>query len=1009
MFNFLDTTNIGKEYNGFVLCSIEDIPDYKAKGVFLRHKRTGLEVYHVIKDDKENMFAFAFRTVSKDSKGTAHIMEHSTLCGSEKYPLKEPFTTLAATSLNTFLNALTYPDKTVYPGASVVKADYFNMMDVYADCVFFPKLDHATFIQEGHRLEMDENGKLSIQGVVYNEMKGNFTAFNQIAYSEAISAMYPDSYPSFESGGDPLEIPNLTYEQFLEFHQKFYNPDNCILYLYGDIPTAEQLDFLNQRFMGRIEKKYNCINDVPDYASDSPIMKTEIKNLMELKLNTESKEIRRIAPDAGAIGEMVNLIWYTGEQNIEKYFLGEVLCGNDSSPMKKLLKESGLGDDDSSGNFGQFQEEFWIFGLVGVKKSNEQKLYDLIMKGLQDIYDKGVSKEDVDSAVMGIDFNLREVNRWWGPSSMQIMDKVLKDWTFGNKCGKSLDPISAFEGLKKRLAEDPDLPKKLIKKYFLDNKLVMKVVVEPTSEYFDKRNKAEAELIARLEKQVDKEQLKKDLEELHAYQQHVETPEETACIPSTKKEDLDRKIESPRAKLQFIKGKDGCNIPLFVSQEETNGLFYMEVLYPFDRIEPKYYRYLSFLSNVITNLGWNKKGWDNCIAQSACIMGDVWGKLLIGNVNDCPECNEQAAKFSQYNFMGRNWLGVAAKALASQSQECLDLMAEIITTMDFDDVKRFKILAQEQWVETKSNFIAAGRDYAMKRARCGSSYQMALVELLWGVTQVNTALEFKKHPAKTLKLLKKLYGECLSAGGIIHITADEETLKQLLPKMEKFASDAQISALLPPGKYELKDIVKQVSEYQTVLDPMGVQVLKVESQTGYSVVESKASRYLTKEASAEQVFSSWFSMHTLWDKIRTTGGAYGASCWIDNGEQAVLYTSYRDPSPQKSVKLYAQAIKEVMENPIPKEDIDKTIVSNYGTAIIPATPKEKGERGFQAFIYGEPEDSRQKRIDNLLNVTPEDVQNAVKRLYENTQEEYRQVVFCDKKVDISGKKLKLPL
>ena len=171
MFDFLDSENIGKEYKGFVLCSIDDVPDYKAKGVFLRHKRTGLEVYHVIKDDKENMFAFAFRTVSKDSKGTAHIMEHSTLCGSEKYPLKEPFNTLAATSLNTFLNALTYPDKTVYPGASVVRSDYFNMMDVYADSVFFPKLDYTTFIQEGHRLEMDENGKLSIQGVVYNEMK----------------------------------------------------------------------------------------------------------------------------------------------------------------------------------------------------------------------------------------------------------------------------------------------------------------------------------------------------------------------------------------------------------------------------------------------------------------------------------------------------------------------------------------------------------------------------------------------------------------------------------------------------------------------------------------------------------------------------------------------------------------------------------------------------------------------------------------------------------------------
>ena len=249
MFNFTDSANIGKAYKDFVLISIDDLPDFKATGVYLRHKITGLEVYHILKDDKENLFAYAFRTLDKTSRGVAHIMEHSVLCGSEKYPLKEPFITLASTSLNTFLNALTYPDKTVYPGASVVKADYYNMMDVYGDAVFFPKLDHATFIQEGHRVEMDENGKLSIQGIVYNEMKGNYSSFQPIAFGDLISAMFPESYPAFESGGDPLHIPELTYEEFLDFHQKFYSPDNCILFLYGDIPTFEQLDFIDERFI----------------------------------------------------------------------------------------------------------------------------------------------------------------------------------------------------------------------------------------------------------------------------------------------------------------------------------------------------------------------------------------------------------------------------------------------------------------------------------------------------------------------------------------------------------------------------------------------------------------------------------------------------------------------------------------------------------------------------------------------------------------------------------------
>ena len=339
MFDFTDSSNLGKTYNGFTLLSIDNIPDYKATGVFLRHKRTGLELYHVIKDDKENLFAFAFRTITKDSLGTAHIMEHSTVCGSEKYPLKEPFNTLASTSLNTFLNALTYPDKTVYPGASIVTADYFNMMDVYADAVFFPKLDHATFLQEGHRLELDNKGKVSIQGVVYNEMKGNYSAFPQVAFSNQINAMFPQSYPSFDSGGDPLEIPNLTYEQFLDFHQKFYNPDNCLLFLYGDIPTARQLDFLNERFMSRLEKKYNCTQDVPNGNSKTTIIKPEIQELQKLNLVKESCEVRTAAPDTGATGELVTVSWYTGKADMEKYYLSEVICGNDSSPLSLALKK----------------------------------------------------------------------------------------------------------------------------------------------------------------------------------------------------------------------------------------------------------------------------------------------------------------------------------------------------------------------------------------------------------------------------------------------------------------------------------------------------------------------------------------------------------------------------------------------------------------------------------------------------------------------------------------------
>ena len=1010
MFNFLDSQNIGKAYKGFTLLAIDDIPDYKATGLYLRHKRTGLEVYHMVKDDKENLFAFGFRTLAKDSLGTAHIMEHSVLCGSEKYPLKEPFSTLVSTSLNTFLNALTYPDKTVYPGASLVRDDYFNMMDVYADAVFFPKLDHATFIQEGHRLEMDEKGKLSIQGVVYNEMKGNYSSFPQVAYSEQINAMFPDSFPSFDSGGDPLEIPNLTYQQFLDFHQKFYNPDNCLLFLYGDIPTADQLDFLDQRFISRIEKKYNCTKDVENADSPLPLIKDDIKNLQKLNLVQKSQEIRTIAPDTGATGNLVTMSWYSGPSDMEKYYLSEVLCGNDSSPMSHALKESGLGDDVNCGNFGQFAEEFFTAGLFGVKKKNEKKVYDLIEKTLKELYEKGIDQKDIDSAVMGIDFNLRELNRYWGPISIQIMEKVMKGWSNGKTCASQLTPITSFEAVKAKIKNDKDYTRNLIKKYFLDKDVCVKFVVEPTSEYFKQRNAAEEKLIAGFEKNLDKDALKKDLDELHAYQQHVETPEETACIPSTKLSSLDKKIDLPKTDLQFVKGADGSDIPLFVSKEETNGLFYLDLLFPFDNLDAKYLKYLPFLSSVATNLGWNGKKWDECTAEASCIMGDVWGKLGIGNIRDCPQSLKYIEQFKDYNFCDRQWLGFSCKALTSMAEESLKLFTEIITKMSFDDEKRLKNLIQELKSEKKADFVSSGREYALKRTRALWSPVQALAEIFWGLSQLKTIDEYTKmKPKELLEIFKYIYTECLKSGGIIHITADEESLQKILPLLENFAKETNLTKLLPGKKYSLDDLKPYILQADLIEDASNPQLIQIASQTGYAALATSASQYLTKEAAAETIFASWFGMHTLWDKIRTSGGAYGAGCWNDNIDKAFLMATYRDPSPEKSIQVFLDSVKEMGQTLIPQEDIEKTIVSCYGDAIVPMCPKDRGARSFEGMLYGNPMEFKQIRVDDFLDVKPEDVKKVAEKLYENLCQCNHQAIFCDKSKKIYGNKIDISL
>ena len=1012
MFDFTDTNNIGKCYKGFQLLTIDSLPDYKTKAVYLRHRLTGLEVYHILAEDKENTFAFAFRTFAKNSKGCAHIMEHSTLCGSEKYPLKEPFTTLASTSLNTFLNAMTYPDKTVYPGSSVVPADYFNMMDVYADAVFFPKLDHETFIQEGHRLEMDEDGKLSIQGVVYNEMKGEFSTFMQIANNEQGTAMYPDSFYAYDSGGDPLDIPSLTYEQFLAFHQQFYNPDNCLLFLYGDIPTEKQLDFLNDRFMDRIAKQYNCKEEVQNADSKVPVVTKAIQELQKTHHVKESKYVRTLAPETGSTGLLVSLNWYAGPADMEKAFLSEVICGSDSAPLAYALRESGLGDEISPlcGTNGPINDQYYSFGLSGVKKGNENKVFALVEKSLKEIYKKGVSQEDINSAIMGIDFNLREVTRYFGPYSLVLMNKVLNGWNYGYPCNYRLSPISDFEKLKKQIAADPDFVKKLIKKYFLDQDVVVKFVSEPSAEYFKKREAAEADLIKKLEENLDKEQMKKDLDELHAYQQHVETPEETACIPTTKINELDPKIEIANTDLQFVTGFDGCKVPVFINKEATNGIFYMDVLYPFDRIEPEKFQYMPFLSNVLTNLGWNGKKWDKCIAESGCVMGDVWGRTCCGSIADAPECAKEFAKYKELNFCGRQWLGVSCKALTSEAEKTLKMMSEIITTMDFKDKKRFESLAGELKSDKKSGIVSSGVEYSLRRAAAPNGVAQALNEIMNGISQLYTVDKYCKGNSKgVLKMFKELYGRCRESGGIIHITADEDSLKKILPMLEDFAKSAEITKLLPAKTLKTEDLLPYVYESDAITEPFSKQMICEESQTGYSAAISPASPYLTKEAAAEYIFTVWFRMHTLWDKIRTTGGAYGVSTWADNYTEKLMMYSYRDPTPAKSLQVYKDSLKEMMNTKISPEDIEKTIVSCYGDVIVPASPKKRGDYSFEGMLYCNPQSFKQNKVDYLLSVKEKDVEMAIKRLNEGIEKSCRTVVFCDENKTTYGKKIDLPL
>ncbi|MBO7613171.1 MAG: insulinase family protein, partial [Treponema sp.] len=330
---------------GFKVLDRSSVPEMNGEGVWLKHKKTGMEVYHLCCDDEENLFSFAFKTPPADSTGVAHVIEHSVLCGSKHFPLKDPFLQLANQSVKTFLNAMTFPDKTVYPASSMIEADYFNLMAVYGDAVFFPLLEEWTFAQEAHHLEYDENGKLCIKGVVYNEMKGNYSSFDGIAADHSIRSLLQGTSYAVDSGGDPDFIPDLTYEQFKKFHETYYSPANCRLFLYGNIPLEKQLAFIEERFLKPFEADQAKMDEIKKRVSGISVGK--------LVHFAEPKTLTVTAP-AGSEGkgETVLINWMTGSgsdavESMESAFLSEILLGHDAAPLSRVLVESRLGEDIS--------------------------------------------------------------------------------------------------------------------------------------------------------------------------------------------------------------------------------------------------------------------------------------------------------------------------------------------------------------------------------------------------------------------------------------------------------------------------------------------------------------------------------------------------------------------------------------------------------------------------------------------------------------------------------------
>ncbi|MDR2759054.1 MAG: insulinase family protein [Spirochaetaceae bacterium] len=982
--------------SGFEILELVDLPELEAAGIWARHRKSGAEVFHILNDDPENLFAFGFATIPEDSTGVAHILEHSVLCGSENYPLKDAFLVLAQGSLQTYLNAWTFPDKTLYPASSVNEHDYFNLMAVYGDAVFRPLLSEWTFMQEGHRLLFAPGGGtlprnsgsrpegLQITGVVYNEMKGAYSSPDAYAELWSVKAVLPDTPYALESGGDPESIPNLTWEGLKEFHRTRYAPANCRIFLAGNIPTEKQLAFLDERFLSRLPPGKAAPPLTRAAPWDSP------------------RTIRVPCPAGEEQKATVFLSWLCGDaadpaETTALSVLTEILLGHDGSPLTRALIESGLGENLApvTGLENELREILFVAGLRGIKSRETlggqepgAAVEALILGELRRLVREGIPQEDIEAALLSLEFSNREIRRSGGPFSLVWLRRSLRGWLHGKKPWERLLFVPVFTALKEQMSREERFFESLIQKYLLDNPHRALVILEPELGYLEKKETALTEALAEREAALSEEERRTITEknaELEKFQAQGEAEEILARIPHLSRQDLSGEIETIPRELQDVRG-----IPALTHGVFTNGIIYGDLAFPLDTLTPADYPWLPFFSNAVVSVGLPGRDYGEVSSLLARTAGGLYAMLHTGS--SLADTRSLALPGGVLDLSGRDWLVYRLKALEGKFLPALDLTRELIREADFSDLRRLRDLVLEMKSDIDASLAPSGHSYASCRSGRRFSRSTAINELWDGLNQiqfVHTLAEM--DTAEISRALTSLRDRIAAGGLLLNLSGSGESLPGALrgatERLYSFgpprprnpaAGDAESFFALIDGKNPPEGNRAGAAKAEVFVSPS--------LQVGFASLALPAVPFLSPAVAAEAALSHWLSTGPLWENIRMRGGAYGVFAHPNNQERVFSFATYRDPSPRRSLEAFGQILGEAAAQRVDEESLVKTIIGTYSRETRPRTGAEKGFIDFFRFLSGIEDFHRERNLRRLIALTAEDIAGAAENLAAHTAE-----------------------
>jgi len=922
--------------NCFEFVRSEEIRELNTQAKIYRHIPTGAEILSMENDDENKCFGISFRTPPSDSTGVAHILEHTVLCGSRKYPVKDPFVQLLKGSLQTFLNAFTYPDKTCYPVASQNLKDFHNLVDVYLDAVFHPRITKDFFMQEGWHYELESSeAELTYKGVVYNEMKGVYSSPDSLLMETSQQSLFPDTTYGLDSGGNPKKIPDLTYEQFKTFHESFYHPSNARIFFYGDDPVEERFALLEEYL-----KDFKKIDPKSGIGLQQLLKPVRIEKPYAVSADNENPK------------PMFTVNWMLpSPTDAERVFalelLDHILLGTPASPLRKALIESGLGEDITGGGMETHMiQMMYSIGLKGVEAPDLEKAEALVFQTLEKLAENGIDRDDIDAALNTFEFDLRENNTGGFPRGLSLFLKSLNAWIYG------ADPLElvAFEAplqAMKQNAEKDGYFEKLIQESFIENTHRSTVVLVPDPKLAARTEAEEKARLAAAKSNMDEtdlEQIISNTGRLLEMQATPDSAEAIATIPLLHRSDLDKKIKHIERSETKLHGTTVLTHDLF-----TNGILYLDIGFDLHGLDQEDIPMASLLGSALLEMGTQREDYVSLSQRIAKKTGGIHGSPFLSAMDG--------------SDTGVTRFFLRGKCMAGQTAELFDILHDVLLRPDFNNQERFKQIVLEHKSEIETAIVPRGHSAVISRLKAHYneahwvSEKMGGVDALFFIRRLAEKVE-SDWPA-VCQQLEKIHETLLDREHlVINITVDPSAMPSVLQSLESFTEK-----LPSPGNFSGKD-------WKPTALPRS-EALTAPSQVNY--VGCSANLFdagYTMHGSA-LVITRYLQTAWLWEKIRVQGGAYGGMCSFDQRSGTFVFASYRDPNLTASLDIY-KATGNYLENlTLSEDELTRALIGAIGQLDSYQLPDAKGYSSAMRYLLDYTAAERQQLRDEVLATTQE--------------------------------------